>query len=44
MKTPDDIVADVAGAILNIITGPDLMTGQVIALEGGMLHANFNPR
>ena len=35
---------DVAGAILNIITGPDLMTGQVIALEGGMLHANFNPR
>ncbi len=35
---------DVAAAILNIITGPDLMTGQVIALEGGMLNANFNPR
>jgi 3-oxoacyl-[acyl-carrier protein] reductase len=35
---------DVAAAILNIITGPDLMTGQVIALEGGLLNSNFNPR
>ncbi len=35
---------DVAAAILNIITGPDLMTAQVIALEGGLLHSNFNPR
>ncbi len=34
---------DVAAAILNIITGPDVMTGQVIALEGGALHSNFNP-
>jgi 3-oxoacyl-[acyl-carrier protein] reductase len=35
---------DVAAAILNIITGPDLLTGQVIPLEGGLLHSNFNPR
>ncbi len=35
---------DVAAAILNVITGPDLMTAQVIALEGGLLHSNFNPR
>ena len=34
---------DVAAAILNIITGPDLMTGQVLPLEGGALHSNFNP-
>lgn len=34
---------DVAAAILNLITGPDLMTGQVLALEGGALHSNFNP-
>jgi 3-oxoacyl-[acyl-carrier protein] reductase len=34
---------DVAAAILNIITGPDLMTGQILALEGGALHSNFNP-
>ncbi|MBI1766555.1 MAG: SDR family oxidoreductase, partial [Acidobacteria bacterium] len=38
------IPEDVAAAILNIITGPDLMTGQVLALEGGALHSNFNPR
>ncbi|MFN0085060.1 MAG: SDR family NAD(P)-dependent oxidoreductase [Blastocatellia bacterium] len=35
---------DVAAAILNVITGPDLMTGQVIAIEGGLLISNFNPR
>jgi 3-oxoacyl-[acyl-carrier protein] reductase len=35
---------DVAAAILNIITGPDLMTAQVIPLEGGALHSNFDPR
>jgi 3-oxoacyl-[acyl-carrier protein] reductase len=35
---------DVAGAIINIITGPDLMTGNIIPLEGGALHSNFNPR
>lgn len=35
---------DVAGAIVNIITGPDLMTGNIIPLEGGALHSNFNPR
>jgi 3-oxoacyl-[acyl-carrier protein] reductase len=33
---------DVAAAILNIITGPDLMTGCVIPLEGGQLISNFN--
>ena len=35
---------DVAGVILSIITGPDLMTAQVIAIEGGQLNSNFNPR
>ena len=35
---------DVAAAILNIITGPDLLTAQIIPLEGGQLHSNFNPR
>jgi 3-oxoacyl-[acyl-carrier protein] reductase len=35
---------DVAGAIVNVITGPDLMTGNIIPLEGGALHSNFNPR
>ena len=33
---------DVAAAILNIITGPDLMTGNVIPLEGGQLVSNFH--
>jgi 3-oxoacyl-[acyl-carrier protein] reductase len=33
---------DVAAAILNVITGPDLMTGNVIPLEGGQLISNFN--
>jgi 3-oxoacyl-[acyl-carrier protein] reductase len=32
---------DVAAAIINIITGPDLMTGCVIPLEGGQLISNF---
>jgi 3-oxoacyl-[acyl-carrier protein] reductase len=35
---------DVAAFILGIITGPDAMTGQVICLDNGMLHANFSPR
>ncbi|MFN0119471.1 MAG: SDR family NAD(P)-dependent oxidoreductase [Blastocatellia bacterium] len=35
---------DVAAAIINVITGPDHMTGQVICLDNGALHANFNPR
>lgn len=35
---------DVAGAVVNVITGPDLMTGNIIPLEGGALHSNFNPR
>jgi 3-oxoacyl-[acyl-carrier protein] reductase len=35
---------DVAGAIVNVVTGPDLMTGNIIPLEGGALHSNFNPR
>jgi 3-oxoacyl-[acyl-carrier protein] reductase len=35
---------DVAAAILNIITGPDLLTGHVLPLEGGLLISNFNPR
>lgn len=35
---------DVAAAIVNVITGPDLMTGNIIPLEGGALHSNFNPR
>jgi 3-oxoacyl-[acyl-carrier protein] reductase len=38
--TPEDVAAAIAG----IITGPDLLTGQVIPLEGGALHSNFNPR
>jgi NAD(P)-dependent dehydrogenase (short-subunit alcohol dehydrogenase family) len=33
---------DVAAAIINIIAGPDLMTGCVIPLEGGQLISNFN--
>ncbi len=33
---------DVAAAIINIITGPDLMTGQIIPIEGGLLVSNFN--
>jgi 3-oxoacyl-[acyl-carrier protein] reductase len=32
---------DVAMAVINIITGPDLMTGCVIPLEGGQLISNF---
>jgi 3-oxoacyl-[acyl-carrier protein] reductase len=32
---------DVALAIINIITGPDTMTGCVIPLEGGQLISNF---
>jgi 3-oxoacyl-[acyl-carrier protein] reductase len=36
--------ADVAAAILNIITGPDMLTGHVLPLEGGLLISNFNPR
>ena len=28
---------DVAGVILSVITGPDLVTGHVIPVEGGML-------
>ena len=35
---------DVATAILGIITGSDLMTGQVIVLDSGMLISNFSPR
>lgn len=35
---------DVAAAILNVITGPDLLTGHVLPLEGGALISNFNPR
>ena len=34
---------DVAAAILGIITGPGLMTGHVIPLEGGLLISNFAP-
>ncbi|MBO0860248.1 MAG: SDR family oxidoreductase [Chloracidobacterium sp.] len=32
---------DVAAAIIGVITGPDLMTGCVIPLEGGQLISNF---
>jgi 3-oxoacyl-[acyl-carrier protein] reductase len=32
---------DVAMAVIHIITGPDLMTGCVIPLEGGQLISNF---
>jgi 3-oxoacyl-[acyl-carrier protein] reductase len=35
---------DVAAAILGVITGPDALTGQVICLDNGALHANFSPR
>jgi len=34
---------DVAAAILGIITGPGLMTGHVIPLDGGLLISNFAP-
>jgi 3-oxoacyl-[acyl-carrier protein] reductase len=34
---------DVAGAIVNLITGPDLITGQVFPIEGGTLISNFTP-
>lgn len=35
---------DVAALIMAIITGPDLVTGQVIPIEGGHLISNFNPQ
>ena len=35
---------DVAEAVISVITGPDLMTGNVIPLEGGLLVSNFSPR
>ncbi len=35
---------DVAMAILGVITGSDLMTGQIIVLDSGMLISNFSPR
>jgi hypothetical protein len=35
VATPDDV----AGVILSIITGPDLVTGTVLPCEGGMLIA-----
>ena len=35
---------DVSTAILGVITGSDLMTGQVIVLDSGMLISNFSPR
>jgi 3-oxoacyl-[acyl-carrier protein] reductase len=35
---------DVATAIVGVITGSDLMTGQVIVLDSGMLISNFSPR
>ena len=35
---------DVAATILGIVTGSDLLTGQVVVLDGGMLISNFNPR
>jgi len=31
---------DVAALILNVITGPDLITGQILPIEGGTLIAN----
>jgi len=34
---------DVAALILSVITGPDLITGQIIPIEGGALASNFNP-
>ncbi len=33
---------DVAAAIINIITGPGVMTGHIIPLEGGQLISNFS--
>jgi 3-oxoacyl-[acyl-carrier protein] reductase len=35
---------DVAAAILGVITGSDLLTGQIIVLDSGMLISNFSPR
>ncbi|MDQ3012215.1 MAG: SDR family oxidoreductase [Acidobacteriota bacterium] len=35
---------DVSAAILGVITGSDLMTGQVIVLDSGMLISNFSTR
>ena len=35
---------DVSAAIVGVITGSDLMTGQVIVLDSGMLISNFSPR
>ncbi len=35
---------DVAATILGIITGSDLLTGQVIVLDGGLLISNHSPR
>jgi 3-oxoacyl-[acyl-carrier protein] reductase len=35
--TPEDI----ATAILNIITGPDVMTGQTVVVDGGQLIAQW---
>ncbi|MFN7945303.1 MAG: SDR family NAD(P)-dependent oxidoreductase [Blastocatellia bacterium] len=35
---------DVAATILGVITGSDLLTGQVIVLDGGMLISNHSPR
>ncbi|HZS10075.1 MAG TPA: SDR family oxidoreductase [Blastocatellia bacterium] len=35
---------DVAATILGVITGSDLMTGQVIVLDAGMLVSNFSFR
>ena len=28
---------DVAEAIVNLVAGPDLVTGQILAIDGGML-------
>jgi 3-oxoacyl-[acyl-carrier protein] reductase len=33
---------DVALAIINVITGPDMITGHVIPLDGGQLISNFS--
>jgi 3-oxoacyl-[acyl-carrier protein] reductase len=33
---------DVAAVIINLIAGPDLITGHIIPVEGGMLVSNFN--
>jgi hypothetical protein len=32
----------VAAVIINLIAGPDLITGHIIPVEGGMLVSNFN--